>query len=133
MQLNLPKSIFFLTCFIAVAAHAKPVDPSGKGPHEVGYISDNEELSRPGPEDHGRIAPTIGAGNNDRSRRLTILCQRVEHGSPLRPDPSLRELASRANRHRFRVPERQQTEAMIGVNNLDRMTALGMPDSMAVG
>jgi hypothetical protein len=34
------------------------------------------------------------------------------------------------DRLRSRSPERQQTEAMIGVNILNRITALGMPDSV---
>ncbi len=33
---------------------------------------------------------------------------------------------------RSRSPERQQTEAMLGVNILNRMTTLGMPDSAAI-
>jgi hypothetical protein len=37
------------------------------------------------------------------------------------------------DRLRSRVPERQQTEAMIAVNILNRMTILGMPESVAVG
>ena len=36
------------------------------------------------------------------------------------------------DRLRSRSPERQQTEAMIGVNILNRMTTLGMPDSVAI-
>jgi len=36
------------------------------------------------------------------------------------------------DRLRSRSPERRQTEAMIGVNALNRMTALGMPFSVAV-